>query len=391
MAGTRKEQAYKYLRRSGFSHEAAVGVIVNIMVESAYTYSAIIEEGDNSDHTIAYRGENVLYKGYGICQWTNTGGDIYGRRYQVINFLKEKGLDVTQNTTELYLAELEYAVKEYPHITNKIKNSTSAYEAAAIWCREWEVPSGGEYSVRERGFMAVDNEPYFRNIPVWSDENVTQDASLSFTLKKVNGDIVIEGRLNSQELAGSFDASSSSVSGRGYYGSGAIAYLQGGTLWYHVVGSGTMSPPLPPGKYLVGHGFGWRGDIGVPGSTKDHKGVDIFADEGTPILAAADGTVYGAGNDVKGWSGAGNMVQITHEGGWTIYCHMVSTPIVKEGQKVLAGQVIGYVGSTGASSGNHLHFGLYSNEEGAQIDPQHALGIELHAGWNGVYYEVKGN
>ncbi len=86
------------------------------------------------------------------------------------------------------------------------------------------------------------------------------------------------------------------------------------------------------------------------------NGVDLAAARGTPIRAAADGTVIISRNN-GGWNGGyGNYVVITHDNGTqTLYSHM-SRSIVSPGQSVLAGQTIGYVGATGLSTGPHLHF-----------------------------------
>lgn len=88
-----------------------------------------------------------------------------------------------------------------------------------------------------------------------------------------------------------------------------------------------------------------------------HEGVDLAATLGTPIRAAAAGEVYAAG-----WAtGAGNRVDIRHSSGLvTKYFHM-SRIAVSKGQRVAQGQVIGYVGSTGRSSGPHLHFEVWVN------------------------------
>ncbi|MFD0748459.1 M23 family metallopeptidase [Phytohabitans flavus] len=87
-----------------------------------------------------------------------------------------------------------------------------------------------------------------------------------------------------------------------------------------------------------------------------HAGIDLAADEGTPIHAAASGTVLDAG-----WvySGYGISVMIDHGGGvQTHYAHQSRT-VVQPGQKVEAGEVIGYEGSTGDSTGPHLHFEVH--------------------------------
>lgn len=94
-----------------------------------------------------------------------------------------------------------------------------------------------------------------------------------------------------------------------------------------------------------------------------HEGIDIAAPGGTPIVASASGTVI-----LAGWLGGyGNLVVIDHGGGLsTAYAHQ-SSIAVGVGQAVSQGQVVGYVGSTGHSTGNHLHFEVRVN--GAAVDP----------------------
>mgnify|MGYP004480443553 FL=1 len=98
--------------------------------------------------------------------------------------------------------------------------------------------------------------------------------------------------------------------------------------------------------------FGWRTHP-LSGKSKFHKGVDLSAPGGSPILAAAPGKVIRAGNTNNGY---GNHVLIDHGGGVvTLYGH-ASKLLVSKGQTVVAGQQIAKVGSTGQSTGNHLHF-----------------------------------
>jgi murein DD-endopeptidase MepM/ murein hydrolase activator NlpD len=99
----------------------------------------------------------------------------------------------------------------------------------------------------------------------------------------------------------------------------------------------------------------------LPGSIKTqgihgYNGVDLAAPAGTPILAAAGGTVIVARNNGAWNGGYGNYVVIKHSNGTqTLYAHM-SRVAAAEGDTVSQGEVIGYVGSTGRSTGNHLHF-----------------------------------
>ena len=104
-----------------------------------------------------------------------------------------------------------------------------------------------------------------------------------------------------------------------------------------------------------------------------HAGIDIAADLGTPIYAAFDGKVTVA--DYDKWNG--NYVKIKHENGlMTVYCHCESLN-VKDGENIRAGEVIGYVGSTGSSTGPHLHFEL--RIDNVSFDPQIALNEALNA------------
>ena len=126
-------------------------------------------------------------------------------------------------------------------------------------------------------------------------------------------------------------------------------------------GSGSFTWPLP--GYAASDTYGPRLHP-ILGYVRNHAGEDIGAPSGTPILAADSGTVvtntYNAG-------GYGNYVVINHGNGYaTLYGHMSSSAVTL-GQTVAKGQVIGYVGSTGLSTGPHLHFEVRYN--GALTDP----------------------
>ena len=104
--------------------------------------------------------------------------------------------------------------------------------------------------------------------------------------------------------------------------------------------------------------------------THIHNGIDMAVPSGTPVLAAAAGTVvseWTATADGKAQPN-GNALKVDHGNGYaTAYLHLSSKAVAK-GATVRAGQVIGYVGSTGASTGPHLHFMVYQN--GTPIDPK---------------------
>ena len=124
------------------------------------------------------------------------------------------------------------------------------------------------------------------------------------------------------------------------------------------VGDGTLQWPLPGHTYISCH-FGEVDAFGNAG----HRGMDIPAPEGTPILAAHSGTVL-----VSGWNDSyGNQVLLDNDAGLsTRYAHMTATAVTA-GETVTAGQVIGYVGSTGDSTGNHLHFEMMQG--GIRVNP----------------------
>lgn len=124
------------------------------------------------------------------------------------------------------------------------------------------------------------------------------------------------------------------------------------------VADGELCWPLPGHTYISCH-FGEVDAFGNAG----HRGTDIPAPEGTPILAAHSGTVL-----VSGWNDSyGNQVLLDNGAGLsTRYAHMTQTAVTA-GEAVTAGQIIGYVGSTGDSTGNHLHFEVMQN--GVRMNP----------------------
>jgi murein DD-endopeptidase MepM/ murein hydrolase activator NlpD len=143
-----------------------------------------------------------------------------------------------------------------------------------------------------------------------------------------------------------------------------MEWAQGGrSEWYEASGlgreTGALQRPVPG---TVSSNFGMRRHP-ILGYSRMHKGMDFRAGYGTPILAATDGKVA-----VAGWAGGyGNQVRLAHGGGMmTSYSHM-SRIVAEPGERVRQGQVIGYVGSTGLSTGPHLHYELL--KDGVPVDP----------------------
>ena len=105
-------------------------------------------------------------------------------------------------------------------------------------------------------------------------------------------------------------------------------------------------------------GFGYRGDIGVAGATADHKGMDIVLNSDN-VPAIVGGTVIGKGTGAS----SGNWIKIRQDDGYTAtYMHLAKLPTLSTGSTVTTGQTIGVQGSTGVSSGKHLHYQIQDAE-----------------------------
>lgn len=140
-------------------------------------------------------------------------------------------------------------------------------------------------------------------------------------------------------------------------------------------GGGLRSGLVTPTKGVLTSRFGPRMHP-ILKVAKLHKGTDWAAPTGTPIVAAFDGQILQA----AGGGSYGNLVKITHAGGLeTRYAHLSAfADGLKAGQQVRAGDLIGYVGTTGQSTGPHLHFELY--EGGVAVDPLAAGGAVVASG-----------
>ena len=128
-----------------------------------------------------------------------------------------------------------------------------------------------------------------------------------------------------------------------------------------ITSTGTYIWPLP--GYSPGSAYGWRMHP-IYHEMRFHAGEDIGAPSGTPILAADSGMATVIADNGNGY---GNYIMINHGGGRvTLYAHM-SAFAISNGATVSQGQVIGYVGTTGLSTGNHLHFTIFYN--GSTVNP----------------------
>ena len=154
--------------------------------------------------------------------------------------------------------------------------------------------------------------------------------------------------------------------------SGGAAGVSGSSIYAgtRVVGGIGFGSPMPGGRLT--QSFGATNLAMEPAATVDgvhyahyHAGIDLAMRAGTPILAAANGTVIFAGRQSDG----AVVVKLRHDDGYvTLYGHLNPDLDVKVGDRVSRGQEVGKEGSTGKSTGPHLHFGLYT-KAGKAVDP----------------------
>jgi len=130
----------------------------------------------------------------------------------------------------------------------------------------------------------------------------------------------------------------------------------------------TIEFPLEK-KFPLGSGFGPRGALaGGKIKAHNHKGQDIASPTGTKVKSVDDGVVVRS-SPVEQSGGYGNFIVIKHKDFYSAYGHL-SKREVNKGDTVKRGQLIGLVGSTGLSTGPHLHFEIRKTENGSQVDPK---------------------
>ena len=223
------------------------------------------------------------------------------------------------------------------------------------------------------GNSTTPDDPDGHSVPVYGIRYiVTITATYKAALKSNFKDIIAE-RCGLEDLPE--DAKPYDISSKELANLNAIELMK----FYRVGGNaalGDVGLPLPSHSYVISSPFG---DRDLNGSAEVHGGVDLAAPKDTPIYAVKDGVAHVSGHD----SSYGNCVTLTHENGVkTRYAHM-SAAIVSDGESVVAGQIIGYVGSTGNSTGNHLHFEVI-NESGTRVDPmQTEIGSLIEENKNG--------
>lgn len=297
---------------------------------------------------------------------TKSEEDQYAALCSRMRAMEESGtlsyVDVLFSATSL--TDLLSKASDISHIMSYDKNLQSEYVTA----REDVETLKAELEVAQTEQEAIRSELEFKQQQLEAQTTAAYEmlAGLENDLDEYNK-AYEENEQAEKELADEIDdlmkelqrqeaaaAAAARPSGGGSSGGG------GGNSGASVMGSGSFVWPAT--SYLVTSEYGYRIHP-LQGVQKFHSGVDIGAGAGTPIYAAAAGTVATATyNDSYG-----NYVLINHGGGnSTLYAHM-SSMAVSSGAYVTQGQVIGYVGSTGWSTGPHLHYEVRLN--GSTVNP----------------------
>jgi hypothetical protein len=129
----------------------------------------------------------------------------------------------------------------------------------------------------------------------------------------------------------------------------------------------SSTPSIMPVEGWFSHGFGWRKDP-MSGERQFHRGIDIVAHAGTPIVAPADGVVTRTARVAD----YGKMVDLSHGYGYATRFGHMSEILVRTGQRVRRGEIIGRVGSSGRSTGPHVHYEVF--RDGRRVNPWKYLG-----------------
>ncbi len=248
------------------------------------------------------------------------------------------------------LKELEAISLEIEADRESLENELAAQQAAKDALAEQEATLQAQRA--EADALLIDLAAAYDNL---TDEYLANEAEEEALRKEImEAQAAYEAALSAEEAERLAQQNQNNVAG-----SGSTSNVTPST-------SGFVSP-LPGGAYVT-CAYGWRIHP-IWGDRRFHSGVDLAASQGTPIYAIAAGTVTTAAyGDANGY-----YVSISHGNGYgSVYCHMTNY-IVSVGDSVSQGQVIGYVGSTGWSTGPHLHFEIHVN--GSAVNPMDYISL----------------
>lgn len=337
-----------------YSNQAAAAIMGSMQQESSFDPNAS-QNGGGIEASIA-QGEGT--NGFGLCQWTGS------RTQALVNFCSSNNLDPT--TAEGQIAFMNYEMGQRG--SNAAFNSAGSVDDALKVMQQYE------------GYGEVGNrDNYARQIFQNQGRGITTSGSASGgSGNKSSGDNSIFGRIDKlfdkafapftsifgNIFGGSSDSNSNS-SGSG--GAGSAATDMSGTI-----DSGSTADKLlanlkseAGGDAVVSAPYG---EANHQGHT--HGGIDIAAPEGTPIKSPIAGTVI----DNRYGGGYGNYVQIKDKNNMDhLFPHMVSPSPLEEGTEVSVGDTVGYIGSTGNSTGPHVHYEIDDDavNRGAETSKPH--------------------
>ena len=315
--------------------------------------------------------------------------EISSRITSLENQLTEKGEDIVAAQEELEEAK-QRKDKQYEDMKIRIQfmyeNGNDSYLEALLSARNIsEFMNSAEYISqiqsydRQKLTEYEDTVETIANMEAQLEQEYADLEVLKATVEDEKANVAAMMRQKETELAGIADNLASAQDEADYYAAEIqaqeelIAAIKRAEA--EKAAAGVVDNPYTGGAFVwpcpsstrVTSDYGARVSP-TTGASSNHKGIDIGAAYGADIVAAADGTVKAASYS----SAAGNYVMIDHGGGlYTVYMH-ASSLVVSPGQTVSAGQVIAKVGSTGISTGNHLHFGVSMN--GSYVSPWSYLG-----------------
>lgn len=315
--------------------------------------------------------------------------DISARITQLENQLTAKSEDIVNTQEELEEAK-QVEAKQYEDMKTRIQfmyeNGQDSYLEVLLSSRNIsEFLNSAEYITqiqsydRQKLTEYQDTVENISNLEVQLEQEYADLEDLKATVERDKATVASMMRQKESELAGITDDIADAQSEADYYAAEIqaqeelIAAIKRAEA--EKAAAGIVDNPYSGGAFVwpcpsstrVTSDYGSRVSP-TSGASSNHKGIDIGAAGGADIVAAADGTVKAASYS----SAAGNYVMIDHGGGlYTVYMH-ASALLVSPGQTVAAGQVIAKVGSTGISTGNHLHFGVSLN--GSYVSPWGYLG-----------------
>ena len=259
---------------------------------------------------------------------------------------QEKQLAQKQEQARIEKSNLEAANAQKTSFMNNLVNDLSSYEA--------------QYDEMLRESDAIQSQ--IANLDISIQKAKDEEAARLAKQRAAEA----EARRQKQAAAGRANSASKRSGNASYSGSKSTSsdVVQHGVQAQPEARTGELYWPVP-GHHRITSPFGYRIHP-ILKYRKLHTGVDIGAPNGTPVVSAASGTVIAS----RFMGGYGNCIMIDHGGKVTVYGHL-SSRAVSPGQSVSAGQTIGYVGSTGMSTGAHLHFEVRVN--GAVQNPLNYL------------------